>query len=91
MLVIGTTSLTLADGTKQAELVGCNNTYLSKLHQVAIFFKVESLCANYICINNSGDVFVLLLQYCMLLYLPPTGGNCLINRTRLGIFLFYKH
>ena len=44
-LVVGTVSLTLADGTKQAGLVGCSDIYLSKLCPVAIFFKVENLCA----------------------------------------------
>ena len=37
--VIGTASLTLVDGAKQAGLVGCSGTYLSKLHPVAIFSK----------------------------------------------------
>ena len=33
----------LADGTKQAGLVGCSDSYLSKSCPVAIFFKVENL------------------------------------------------
>ena len=45
MLIVGTTSLTLVDGAKQAGLVGCSDTYLSKSRPVAIFFKVEILGA----------------------------------------------
>ena len=51
MLVIGTNSLVLADGTKQAEPMGCSGIYLSKLSPIAIFSKVEKLGAylyNYI-------------------------------------------
>ena len=46
MLAVGTVPLTLVDGAKQAGLVGCSNINLSKLYPVAIFFKVENLCAN---------------------------------------------
>ena len=85
MLVVGTASFTLADGAKQARLVGCSGIYLSKSCLVAIFIKVENLGAYlYIALVT---FFVLLLQYCMLLCLPPTGGNYPMNRTRLGLFL----
>ena len=46
MVIVGSTSVTSADGAKQAGLVGCNDIYLSKLCPVAIFFKVENLCAD---------------------------------------------
>ena len=45
MLVVSTTSLTLADGTKQIGLVGCSDSYLSKLCLGVIFFKVNNLYA----------------------------------------------
>ena len=28
---------------------------------------------------------------CVLICLPPTGGNCLMNRARLGLFFPYKY
>ena len=56
MLVVGTASVMSTDGAKQAGLVGCSDIYLSKLHPVAIFFKVENLCANLYIIYSSGDV-----------------------------------
>ena len=28
---------------------------------------------------------------CDVAFLQPTGGNCLVNRARLGLFLFYKY
>ena len=46
MLVISIASITSADSAKQAGLVGCSDIYLSKLHAVAIFFKVENFCAS---------------------------------------------
>ena len=45
MLVAGTAFLTLADGTKQAGLVGYSSIYLSKLCLIAIFPKAEYLGA----------------------------------------------
>ena len=48
MLVVGTASLTLVDSAKQAGPVGYNAINLSKSCRIAIFFKVENLCA-YLC------------------------------------------
>ena len=42
MLVVGTASLMLIGGAKQAGLVVCSGIYLSKSHPVTIFFKVET-------------------------------------------------
>ena len=51
MLVVGTTSLTLVDGAKQAKLVGYSGIYLLKLHPVSISLKIGNLGAYlYICI-----------------------------------------
>ena len=38
-----------------------------------------------------GDLLILLLQYYMLLCLPPTGSNCLTNGARLDLFKSYKY
>ena len=47
MLVVGTISLTLADGAKQAGLVGCSDIYLSKLQPSSYLFQSrEFVCAN---------------------------------------------
>ena len=43
--VTGTVPLMLVDGAKQAGLVGCSDSYLSKSRPVAIFFKLENFCA----------------------------------------------
>ena len=45
MLVVGPAFVMLADGAKQAGLVGCSDSYLSKSCPVAIFSKLENLCA----------------------------------------------
>ena len=67
-------------------MVGCGGIYLPKLHPVAIFSKVENLSAD-LYMDIYGEIFVLLLQYSLLLCLPPIGDNYLMNRTRLGPFL----
>ena len=33
------------------------------------------------------NLFILLLQFCVLLCLLPTSGNCFTNKARLGLFL----
>ena len=45
-LVVGTASVMLADGANQAGLMGYSDSYLSKLCPVAIFSKLENLCAH---------------------------------------------
>ena len=59
-LIVGTASLTLVDGTKQSGPVGCSGIYLSKLRPVAIFTKIENLCA-YLYIYIA---LVMCLSYC---------------------------
>ena len=43
MFIVGTASVTLVDGAKQAGLVSCSGSYWLKLCPVVIFFKVEIL------------------------------------------------
>ena len=44
-LIVGTAFVILIDSAKQAGLVACSDSYLSKLRPVAIFSKLENFCA----------------------------------------------
>ena len=67
MLVVGTASVTSADGAKQAGLVGCSDIYLSKLRPVAISSKKRICVSIYTCIYSSGDTLFCcydVVRYC---------------------------